>query len=261
MHPLAAQVRENSLIAEEILFDVLSLVRPGISTFELNDVAVRSFRRREVLPAALFLGAGSAISVSVNHEVLFGEISKDKRLEQGDIVKLDLGVYRNGVFSDVGLSVGVGRVPPEKARLLTGTCCALAAALNTLRHNVPVSRISAALEHTLREHAITPIAEMCGHGIGRSLHEKPFIPAVITLPFVDYDCRLERGMVVCIEPFGTSGCGSTATRDGICVTTADSAPVAYCEVPVLVTEDGPEVFTKNAFKFMEAVREEASLAH
>ena len=261
MDQLASQIKENSLIAEEILFDVLCLVQPGVSTFELNDAAARGFRRRGVLPAALFLGAGSAISISINREVLFGEISKDKRVEDGDIVKLDLGVYHKGVFSDLGLSVGVGRVSPESAKLLTGTWRALAAALNVLCHSVPVSRISAALENTLREHAVTPIAEMCGHGIGRSPHEKPFIPAVTALPFIDYNCRLERGMVVCIEPFGTSGSGATVSPDRIRITTTDSAPVAYCEVPVLVTDNGPEVLAKDAFKFMEAVREEVSPAN
>ncbi len=260
MNELAAQIKRNSAIGEEILLDLMSRTKPGVSTFELNEAADRIFRHWNVLPTAFFLGAQQPVSIAVNEEVLFGEISREKILSEGDIVKLDLGVYSNGAFTDLGLSVAIEPISPLAARLLAATSCALAVAVQTLRAGVAVSTISRALESALREHSVSPIAEMCGHGIGRNPHEKPFIPPVTFAPFVDYEYRVSNGTVVCIEPFATSGSGTVFALDRLRLATADRAPAAFCEVPVLVTEDGPEVLAADAFRLISALREQLSPA-
>jgi len=252
MDSVASQVRENTLIAEEILFDLLPLVQPGISTWELHRKAEERYIRRRVLPSAPFLGSPHSISIAVNEEVVFGVISPEKLFLSGDIVKIDLGVFKNGVFSDLGVSTGVGHLSVDSAKLVHGTGHALLSALNTLFDQVTVGEISTALESTLRNNRISPIPQICSHAIGRHPHERPFVPSVTTLPFVDYEDRLSRGVIICIEPFGTNGSGQTS--NGAChpLSTTDAHPVAYFELPVFISDSGPEVLAKQTFSYIVA---------
>jgi len=247
------KIKENTKIAEDILFRTAEVISPGVSTYELNQIARREFEKNKALPSAKFLGLPYWISVAINDEVLFGKISRNKKIKDGDVVKVALGIFKEGYFSDLAFTINVGTIPKESKNLIMGTSEALKSVLNKLSVGIIVKEISTIIEGTLKKHNLNPICEIMGHGIGRSLHEPPAIPNCKDISFVNYDYRLKIGDIICIEPIATTGNGEVIRRDKTSFITKDKKPSAHFELPVLIDKEKIQILGKRIFKYLESL--------
>ena len=168
-------------------------------------------------------------------------IPGDYRLCPGDILSIDAGAIYEGYHGDAALTVGLGPIDEEAARLLEVTRKALWAGIDQVRNGARVGDIGHAVEQVAASHGYGVVRDYVGHGIGRSMHESPQIPNY-GVPGKGY--RLRKGMAVCIEPMFNLGTGDTVTKeDGWTVVTADGRRSAHFEHTVALTPDGPVVMT------------------
>lgn len=246
----------NTRLAEKILFTVIPQIREGVPTYALNQIVKKEFKRCDAIPAVRFLKSPHALSIAVNEEVLFGEVSKQKKIQKGDVVKIALGLFKGGYFTDLGFTIVVGSPSPAQQRLLKGTANALIRAIQKIKAGISVRTIASTIERTLHRSSLAPIPYLMGHGIGRNLHEPPEIPNCTLLPYLKYDTRLAEYSVIAIEPIATTGSGEVRRDAGLSFITADGAPVAHFELPVLVTESGPIILAKKLFSCMENLLKE-----
>ncbi len=234
-------VAENAQLLSEILVDVALAVEPGVETSELDRLAERRIRAEGAEPAFKgYHGYPATLCVSVNEEIVHG-IPGPRRVRLGDIVSLDLGLKRAGYFADAALTVGVGPISPEAARLLAVTRDALRAAIREAKLGGYVSDLSHAIGRYVEGHGFHVVREFVGHGIGRDLHEDPQIP---NWGEPGKGTMLREGMVLCPEPMVKGDDLPVRVRDdGWTAVTASGALAAHYEEMVVVTADGPRVLT------------------
>lgn len=233
---------ENGGLLAGILEGVKLLAKPGISTLDLDQFAEESIRRAGAVPAFKgYRGYRHTLCCSVNHEVVHGIPSADRVLREGDILSLDIGLKREGLFSDMATTIPIGRVSPEIVRFLEISEQSLWAGI---RKAVPGNRlgdVSNAVQTHVEKHGFSVVRDYVGHGIGRQMHEEPVIPNFgppKTGP------RLEVGMVLAIEPMvNVGGHAVRVLDDGWTVVTVDNSLSAHFEHSVAVTENGPKVLT------------------
>jgi methionyl aminopeptidase len=240
------RMRAASGIVAEILAELRSLVRPGVTTAELDARAEELTRRQGARPAFKGYTVGgrvfpASLCISINDEVVHGIPSAARVLREGDIVGLDFGVCYQGYFGDAALTVPVGRVTPEAERLMRVTESALAAGIRSLTPGAHVADVSAAIQDTAESAGYSLVREFVGHGIGRSLHEEPQVPNYRTGA---RGVRLQEGLVLAIEPMVNAGRPEVDLKgDGWTAVTRDGALSAHFEHSVAVTSDGPYVLT------------------
>ena len=241
-------IKENTKIAEEILLKIIENTKEGVSTYDLNRVAEKEFKRYEAMPSTFVFGYENYISVAKNEEVLFGKISKEEILRQGDLVKIALGLFRNNYFTDLGFSLLLGNENeyPKKQTLISGTAHALCKAIERIKEGTVIDVVSGTIEDTLSKYDLAPVYEIMGHGVGRNLHEKPNIPNKRELPLVDYSYELKRGEIVCIEPIATLKNGKII-EESETILTRNRKPVAHFELPVLIKKDEGEVLAERLY--------------
>ena len=240
------RMRRASGIVAEILAEIRSLVRPGVSTAELDQVAEELTFKKGAKPA--FKGytvAGrvfpASICISINDEVVHGIPSPKRVLREGDIVGLDFGVCYEGYFGDAAQTVPVGAVSPEAERLMRVTQAALAAGIETIRPGSYIADISGAIQDAAEAAGFTMVREFVGHGIGRSLHEDPQVPNYRTGA---RGVRLSEGLVLAIEPMVNAGKPDVYLKDdGWTAATRDGRLSAHFEHSVAVTERGPYILS------------------
>lgn len=233
---------ENGGLLAGILEGVKLLAKPGISTLDLDQFAEESIRRAGAVPAFKgYRGYRHTLCCSVNHEVVHGIPSADRVLREGDILSLDIGLKREGLFSDMATTIPIGRVSPEIVRFLEISEQSLWAGI---RKAIPGNRlgdVSNAVQTHVEKHGFSVVRDYVGHGIGRQMHEEPVIPNFgppKTGP------RLEVGMVLAIEPMvNVGGHAVRVLDDGWTVVTVDNSLSAHFEHSVAVTENGPKVLT------------------
>jgi len=234
-------MRAAGRVAAAVLNDVSAYVSPGITTREIEKYAAARIKQYGARSA--FLGYKNYpchLCISVNDEVVHG-LAGDRRLEFGDLVSLDVGVYYDGFVGDTARTVPVGGCSPEAQNLLDVTERAL---WEGIRQAVPGNRvvdISRAIQETVEKHGYSVVREFVGHGVGRALHEDPQVPN-----FVDTDRspRLRPGMTLAIEPMVNAGrAGVRVLSDGWTVVTEDGSLSAHFEHTILVTEGEAEVLT------------------
>lgn len=234
-------VAENAQLLAGILVDVALAVQPGIETLELDRLAEGRIRAAGAEPAFKgYHGYPATLCVSVNEEIVHG-IPSARRLREGDIVSLDLGLKRAGYYADAAVTVGVGQIAPEAERLLEVTRDALRDAIRAARLGGYVSDLSHAIGRYVSGHGFHVVREFVGHGIGRDLHEDPQIPS-----FGDpgKGMALREGMVLCPEPMVKGDDLPVHVRgDGWTAVTASGALAAHYEEMVVVTSSGPWVLT------------------
>jgi methionyl aminopeptidase len=242
-------MREASRHAAEILCELKDLVSPGISTMELERYAVRAVKERHVVSSFLGYAPGTqppypaVLCVSVNEEIVHG-IPGLRILKQGDIVGLDFAVSHRGYHGDSAVTVPVGKISRAAQELLTVTLAALYRGITAARVGNRVSDISAAVQRGGERHGHTIVRQFSGHGIGRRLHEPPWI---LNYGPPGRGPRLRAGMVIAIEPLVTMGGDAVRIMpDGWTAVTEDGAYCAHFEHTVLITDDGPEVLTQTA---------------
>lgn len=234
-------VAENAQVLARILGEVAARVRPGVTTAELDRLAEARIRAAGAEPAFKgYRGFPAALCASVNEEIVHG-IPSERRLKEGDIVSLDLGLKRGGYYADAAVTVGVGRIAPEAERLLSVAWGALQAAIRAAKLGSHVSDLSHAIGRYVGQHGFFVVREFVGHGIGRELHEDPQIPN-----FGDpgQGVVLREGMVLCPEPMVKGDDLPVLLReDGWTAVTASGAWAAHYEEMVAVTAAGPWVLT------------------
>ncbi len=234
-------LRESGRRLAEVLEGLQRLVAPGVTTQELDDFVREEIHRRGGKPAFLgYLGYPASLCISVNEEVIHG-IPGKRRLQEGDIVGLDVGFDWNGYFSDAAVTVGVGQISRERRRLLQVTREALERAIRQAVVGKRVSDISAAVHRHAREAGFEVVRQFCGHGVGFSPHEDPQIP---NYTGAGPNPRLKAGMVLAIEPMVNAGTWEVRILDDEwTVVTADGRDSAHFEHTVALLEDRTEVLT------------------
>jgi methionyl aminopeptidase len=236
-----ATMRRAGEIVAAAIDAARAAIRPGVTTAELDHVAAREIAARGAEPSFLgYRGFPATICTSVNNEIVHG-IPGEKRVKEGDLVKLDVGAIVNGFHADSAVTIPVGEPSPEAHKLIEATERALWAGLAEAKAGNRLGDIGAAVQTVAEGAGFSVVREYVGHGIGRSLHEEPPVPNYGS-PGKGY--RLTEGLVIAIEPM--VNVGGYATRlldDGWTVVTDDGSLSAHFEHTVAVTADGPWVLT------------------
>src|SRR5438874_366678 len=242
------KMRQACRTASEILDRVSELVRPGIATKEVDEAAAAFMQEAKVRSAFLGYRLGHRIfpgniCISLNDEVVHG-IASQRRIQYGDIVKLDIGVVQDGWVGDTATTVPVGMVDDRIDELLRVTESALQRAIAQATEGARLGDVCSAIEQEAVRHRFSVVREFVGHGVGRKLHEEPQIP---NYGKPGSGPRLKSGMTLAIEPMVNLGAAAVRLlEDGWTVRTADGMPSAHFEHTVLITKDEPEILTWRA---------------
>lgn len=241
--------------ASEILQILARETVPGRTTGEIDALAAELMKQRGCRSAFLgYRGFPGQICISVNEEVVHG-IGGPRRVQPGDVVKIDVGIVLNGWIGDNATTVAVGEIPAATKRLLAATEQSLFEAIDFARAGLRLGDLCGAVEDYVRARGYTVVREFVGHGVGRSLHEEPQVPNFRP------DGRtplLAPGMILAIEPMVNAGTAAVRILDdGWTVVTRDRAPSAHFEHTVLVTEGDPEILT---WRPREALPEQLGIA-
>lgn len=237
-----AVMRRACQVAAQALQAVVEAIRPGIATLELDRIAEDRIRTRGAVPSFLgYRGYPASLCVSVNDEVVHG-IPGPRRLQEGEIVSLDLGALVEGFHGDLAVTVPVGRVSDPLAHLLQVTAAALEEGIRAVSPGGRLGDVSAAIQRHAERHGFSVVRDFAGHGVGRRLHEEPQIP---NFGRPGDGVILQPGMTLAIEPMVNMGTSEvTMDPDGWTVRTRDHKPSAHFEHTVAVTERGVEVLTR-----------------
>jgi methionyl aminopeptidase len=241
-----ARMREACAVAATVLHELRQLVRPGISTYDLDQAARDLIAREGARSACYGYQIGSrrypAYScISVNEEIVHGIGTLKRILRDGDIVTLDLVVEYGGYIGDNATTVPLLPVTPRVAELLRVTEEALAVGIAQAQCGNRIGDISHAIQRHVESHGLSVVRDMVGHGVGLSMHEEPQIPNFGRRGVGE---RIKPGMTLAIEPMVNLGGHKTRTlSDGWTCVTADGSPSAHFEHTILTTERGPEILT------------------
>ncbi len=249
-------LREAGAIAAEILARTCDLVRPGVTTGEIDRAAAELMVRHSCQSAFLgYKGFPGHICISVNEEVVHG-IGGPRELRDGDIVKIDVGILtRRGWVGDNAKSVAAGQLPERSIPLLSATEASLYAAIDRVREGEFLSTVCATVEEYVGAFGFTVVKQFVGHGVGRKLHEEPQVPNYWDAEEMTArhfkNPRLQAGMVLAIEPMVNAGTEEVRILDDKwTVITADRALSAHFEHMVLVTAGEAEILTPRERSFV-----------
>ena len=236
------KMREAGKVTAAVLKLMTELVKPGISTLELDAAAEKTIRSFGATPLFLgYYGFPGTICASVNEEVVHGIPKKDRILKSGDIISIDTGARLDGFCSDAAITLGVGEVSDEAQRLMDVTKKSLYKAIGQVKPGRRLGDVEHAVETFAKQNGVGVVRDYGGRGMGRNMHEEPSIPNIGkpgTGPLV------EKGMVLAIEPMLTAGTYRVRELDdGWTVVTADGKYAAHFEHTVAVTANGSEIFT------------------
>ena len=233
------KLEEASRVVLETLDIVEKAVTPGVTTDDLDQIAEAEIRKRGARPAFVgYRGYPKTLCTSINEEVVHG-IPGRRSLKEGDIVGIDCGAIVDGYYGDAARTMPVGRITPERARLLAVTRKALDAGIAAARPGNRVSDIGAAVEALALQNGYGVVRDFVGHGVGTALHEEPQIP--------NYGPGgrgglLKSGMVIAIEPMFNLGRAEVSVdRDGWTVRTRDGSASAHFEFTVAIEPQGAVV--------------------
>ncbi|MEW6615320.1 MAG: type I methionyl aminopeptidase [Thermodesulfobacteriota bacterium] len=234
-------LRKSNWIVVHILKALRKIIKPGITTLELDSYAEEQIKKRGAIPAFKgYRGFPASLCVSVNEQLVHG-IPDSRRLKEGDIVSLDLGVVLNGFYGDAAITVPVGKISQEAARLLDVTQNALYKGIEQAKAGGRLHDISYAIQSWVEGNGFSVVRDFVGHGIGRNLHEEPQIPN-FGLP--NRGVQLKAGMVLALEPMVNVGTWRVKVEpDGWTVVTMDGSLCAHFEHTIAITDDGPDILT------------------
>jgi methionyl aminopeptidase len=238
-------IRESSLLVAKTHGVIAGLIKPGVTTLELDKIAEQFIRDNKAVPA--FKGYGgfpNTLCMSPNSEVVHG-IPNNKPLKNGDIISVDCGVLKNNFYGDSAYTYMVGEVDDETKKLLKITKESLYKGIEQAKVGNRLGEISFAIQQKAHSFNYGVVRELIGHGVGRDLHEEPQVP--------NYGSRgrgiqLKEGLVLAIEPMINMGTRKVRfLDDGWSVVTQDGKPSAHFEHTVAIMKSGPEVLSSFAF--------------
>ncbi len=236
-----AGLRAAGAIVHRMLEAMKRAALPGVTTAELDHVgaAVMHQHGARSAPALVYQFPGVSC-ISVNDEVVHG-VPGSRRLQEGDLVKLDVTVEKDGFMADAAITVPVGAISDDDKRLMTCAEKAFNDAMTFARVGHKVFEIGRAVEHCVHKKGFAVVRDLCGHGIGRTIHELPSIP---NYPDPRANQLLTDGLVITIEPIIAAGKGQIfVAADGWTVKTADSRRSAHFEHTLVITKDRPILLT------------------
>ncbi len=236
------KLRASNIIVADILEEIKSKVRSGITTLELDRIAEELCIKRGAKPAFKgYRGYPFSLCISVNSEVVHG-LPSQRTLMAGDVVSLDYGVLYKGYYGDAAITVAIGQISEEAEKLIKVTEESLYLGIDQARVGNRLGDISATVQGHVEKAGFSVVRDFVGHGIGRSLHEEPQIP---NFGKRGRGVALKAGMVLAIEPMVNAGSYQVEVlQDGWTVLTADGKLSAHFEHSVAITDNGPEILSK-----------------
>jgi len=235
-------MRDAAKILAGIMAGLRDFIRSGITTAEIDRIAEKLIEKECVLPAFKgYKGFPAATCTSVNEEIVHG-IPSARKLVQGDIVSIDLGINYQGYFSDAAFTIGVGKIDIRSKKLIEVAKNALALGIKEAKAGNHLFDISYAVQAHVEKNGFSVVRQFVGHGIGASLHEEPEIP---NFGMKHKGPVIKSGMVFAIEPMVNMGTWECEILDnGWTAVTKDRMPSAHFEHTVAITNHGPEILTK-----------------
>ena len=239
-------IRESCKIVAETLQLLKANVKPGITTFELDKIAEDYILSNNAKAAFKGYSQGGSFSfpgsicTSVDDAVVHG-IPGHRVLNNGEIISLDVGVFKNKYYGDAAITVPVGNINAEKQKLLDVTEKALYIGIEEAKENNRLNDISGSIQEYVETNGFSVVRELCGHGVGKYLHEDPSVP---NFGKKGTGVKLRKGMTLAIEPMVNFGKSKVHTGDdGWTVLTADGSPSAHFEHTILISNGKPEILT------------------
>ncbi len=235
-------MREGGLILAAIMERLKSIIKSGVTTAEIDSLAEDLIRQEKALPAFKgYQDYPATTCTSMNSEVVHG-IPGARKLEDGDIISIDLGLSYKNYFSDAAFTVGVGKIDSKAKKLIEVTRDSLSEGIKAAKPDNRLGDISSAVQRHVEKNGFSVVRQFVGHGIGRNLHEEPELP---NFGRPGRGEVLKAGMVLAIEPMVNMGTWECEIQeDGWTAVTSDKKLSAHFEHTVAITEKGPEILTK-----------------
>ena len=235
-------MREAGRILANVLEELEAMVRPGISTLDIDKKCAEIIKGYQCIPSFLnYNGYPGSICTSINSEVVHGIPNKNRILREGDIISLDCGVIYQGFHSDAARTIAVGEISAEARRLIEVTEQSFFEGIKYAKEGYHLHEISEAIQTFVEAHGYSVVRDLVGHGIGRNLHEEPQIP---NFKQKRRGPKLEAGMTLAIEPMVNAGRYDVYWEDDDwTVVAADGSLSAHYENTVLITKGEPELLT------------------
>jgi methionyl aminopeptidase len=230
------------LVVWDVLDSLRHMVKPGMTTMELDQFAERRAVEQDARPAFKnYRGYPASLCTSINDQVVHG-IPSDRLLREGDILSLDFGVELGGYYADAALTVPVGAIRPELEKLLDVTRVALGQAIDKVRPGNRLGEVSSSVQEWVERNGFSIVREFVGHGIGTRMHEEPNVP---NYGDPGKGPKLQEGMVFAIEPMVNAGKPDVHVLDDRwTAVTSDGSYSAHFEHTVAVTSNGPWILTR-----------------
>ena len=236
-------LRVAGAITAGALDEISKHIKPGISTIELDKIVEKFIINKGAKPAFLrYEGFPNSICASIDDVVVHGIPKTDIILQEGQIISIDVGAKYNGYFGDAARTFAVGKIDEEKAKLIKVTKECFFKSIQNLKEGSRLGDIGFEVERHAQKYGFEPVHQMGGHGVGKDLHEDPFVPM---FGRAGTGIKLEAGMVLAIEPMINMGTYEIVVN-GWDARTADGLPSAHYENTVLITKNGVEILTKTA---------------
>lgn len=238
-----AKLREANLIVADVLDALEAAAKPGMSTWELNEIADKRLKQLKGESAFLgYHGYPAVLCTSVNEVVVHGIPRKDVVLKEGDLLSVDFGAFKDGWCGDSARTLPIGKVSEEAQRLMDATRESLERAIAACQPGQRLGDIGHAVQSTVEPLGYGVVRQFVGHGIGRKMHEEPHVP---NYGVAGRGLRLSVGLVVAIEPMINAGSAEVFTEeDGWTAVTKDGSLSAHFEHSVAITENGPFVLSR-----------------
>jgi len=235
-------MRQNGALAAQILKEIKATAKPGLTTKALDEIATGMIEKAGGVPSFKgFRGYPAALCISVNSEIVHG-IPGPRKLKEGDIVGVDIGILKNGYHVDTAITFGVGKVSQEAEKLIQVTKESLDNGLSIIKAGIYLGDVQAVIQKTIEAAGFSVIRELTGHGVGKNLQEDPSIP---NYGRTGTGLILEKGMTLAIEPMVSVGDWHVkVAKDGWTVSMKDNSLAAHFEHTIVVTETGFEILTQ-----------------
>jgi methionyl aminopeptidase len=236
------KLREANLVVADVLDALEAAAKPGMSTWELNEIAAKRLKQLKAESAFLgYHGYPAVLCTSVNEVVVHGIPRQDVVLKDGDLLSIDFGAFKDGWCGDSARTIPVGRVSPEAQKLMDATRESLDRAIAMCVPGQRLGDIGHAVQSHVEPLGFSVVRQFVGHGIGRKMHEEPHVP---NYGVAGRGLRLSPGLVVAIEPMINAGGADVFTEeDGWTAVTKDGSLSAHFEHSVAITENGPVVLS------------------